>query len=401
MRPLSDILRYDLCIGCGLCEAVDPRCRMELSERGFYRPAPVPTASECTERLWRLCPGVCVQSEGRSNTKAWGSVVSVANAWARDKEVRHLASSGGVTSALAIYLLESGQVDGILHIGVDEGSWLHNSLHISRSREEVLSRAASRYAPALVFNHLLDILDAHPEERFCFIGKPCDVAAVRNLQREDAKRFGRISHCLAIFCAGMPNYEATRQAVDTFGVEEEPISLRYRGDGWPGYFTATYPSGKEAKMTYNESWGKILGRQLGFRCKVCPDGIGLLADIASGDSWNTKDGYPDFTESEGRNFCFVRTERGQRLLDGAIKAGYVESEPIDVDQVKVMQAYQYQRRHIVGWRIGVVQLMTRGIFRFKGLGYNRMAMKTNIFRALKDALGTMRRLRKIVEIGGG
>lgn len=55
-------------------------------------------------------------------------------------------------------------------------------------------------------------------------------------------------------------------------------------------------------MTYNDSWGKILGRELGFRCKICPDGIGMLADISSGDSWNTKDGYPDFTEGDGKTF---------------------------------------------------------------------------------------------------
>lgn len=401
MRSLNDILRYDLCVGCGLCEAIDSQCHMALNTAGFYRPDPVPSDCRAVEKLWRVCPGVHVQSDSHVNTEAWGSVVSVCNAWAADSDIRHLASSGGVTSALAIYLLESEQVDGVLHVGVKQGDWLHNCLHVSRTREEVLSRAASRYAPALVLNELLSII--HPKERYCFIGKPCDVAAIRNLQREEPQRFGRITHCLAIFCAGMPNYEATRQALNTFGIDDEPVALRYRGDGWPGYFTATYRSGRMARMTYNESWGKILGRRLGFRCKICPDGIGLLADIASGDSWNTRDGYPDFTESEGRNFCFVRTEQGQHLFDEAVRAGYVVSEAIDVSQVKVMQAYQYQRRHLVGWRIGVVQLMTRGILKFKRLGYIQMAMKTNIPRALKDALGTAKRLSRVLRTtsGGG
>lgn len=83
----------------------------------------------------------------------------------------------------------------------------------------------------------------------------------------------KVKYYLAIFCAGMPSYKATEKALATFGKKEKPQTLRYRGDGWPGYFTATYQDGASCRMTYNESWGKILGRDLGFRCKICPDGI--------------------------------------------------------------------------------------------------------------------------------
>lgn len=124
----------------------------------------------------------------------------------------------------------------------------------------------------------------------------------------------------------MPSYNASIKAINTFGNTSKPISLQYRGNGWPGYFTVKFEDGTISKMTYNESWGKILGKELGLRCKICPDGIGLLADISSGDSWNTKDGYPDFTESDGRNFCFIRTETGKELFESAIKDGYIIDE---------------------------------------------------------------------------
>lgn len=148
-------------------------------------------------------------------------------------------------------------------------------------------------------------------------------------------------------------------------------------------------------MTYNESWGKILGRSLGFRCKICPDGIGMLADIASGDSWNTKDGYPDFTEGDGRNFCFIRNEKGKQLFDDALKAGYITSQSLNVDEVKDMQRYQYERRHMVGWRIAAVQMITFGLLNYKGLGYANTALKASCKQGLNDMVGTMKRLMKL------
>lgn len=121
----------------------------------------------------------------------------------------------------------------------------------------------------------------------------------------------------------------------------------------------------------------------------------MLADISSGDSWNTKDGYPDFTEGDGRNFCFIRTDRGKRLFDEAVRDGYIEAESLDVSDVMNMQRYQYDRRHMVGWRIAAVQIMTFGLLNYKGLGYFHTALHANLIKGLKDMLGTMKRLHKV------
>lgn len=384
-----------MCLGCGLCEAVSGgKCSMELQKDGFYRP------SGDTEGIDGIIAGICPATNIRGLSRGghrsvWGNVVQVSEAWAADEGIRRSSSSGGVTSALAVYLLESGQVDGILHVGVEDGDWLHNRLSVSRTRDEVLRNSSSRYAPAAVFNRIKDILDADKGQAYAFIGKPCDIAGMQNFMREFPAYGDRIKYFLSIFCAGMPGYNATGRALATFGRKEEPTILRYRGDGWPGYFTATYSDGTSCRMTYNDSWGKILGRDLGFRCKICPDGIGLLADISSGDSWNTKDGYPDFAEAEGKNFCFIRNERGLELFRRAEKAGYIVAEALDAGRVRDMQRYQYVRRHLVGWRIAAVQCLTGGMLDFRGLGFYRTALEGNWAKGLKDALGTARRFMKL------
>lgn len=399
MIKVSDIIKNDLCLGCGLCEAVDKKCKMFLSDTGFYRPTVKDMNHHSQQVVAKICPGINVMNTSGSNISVWGNVEMVSNAWAKDKTIRQSSSSGGVTSALAIYLLEKHKVDAILHVGVDSNDFLHNKLHISKTRDDVLKWNASRYAPAAVFNDILNIFDKNADT-YAFIGKPCDIAGMKNLLKQYPRYKDKIKYFLAIFCAGMPSYNATLKAISTFGNVKPPITLRYRGDGWPGFFTVIYADGTSDKMTYNDSWGKILGRQLEFRCKICPDGIGLLADIASGDAWNTKDGYPDFTESDGRNFCFVRSVRGKKLFEESQRAGYLEIEKLYVSDVKDMQRYQFERRRYVGWRILVVQIMSGGILHFRGLGFVHMAMKANLYRALHDMYGTIKRFYKVRKNNG-
>lgn len=393
MQKAEDIVKNGLCLGCGLCEAVSKgKIKMILADNGFYKPSGIETG-KWDDVINKVCPGINVLNKNRAkHFSIWGNVLQVSNAWATDTELRRISSSGGVTSSLAIYLLETHQVDGVLHVGVQEGSHLYNKLYVSRNREDIMRLCGSRYAPANVFSDITNVLDSFGRDTFAFIGKPCDIAALKNFMAVYPQYEGRIKFFLAIFCAGMPSYNATERAIDTFKKNATPLTLRYRGDGWPGYFTVTYSDGSFCRMTYNESWGKILGREVGFRCKICADGIGLLADIASGDAWNTKDGYPDFTEADGRNFCFIRTTSGLRLFEEAEKAGYIVTEKLNVSEVKDMQRPQYMRRQIAGWRIAVVQILTHGMLNFQGIGFYRLALKANWWHGFKNACGTAKRL---------
>ena len=104
----------------------------------------------------------------------------------------------------------------------------------------MLRHNASRYAPDTVFNDIIQIFESTGETTIAFIGKTCDIVAIQNLLRVYPRYQGRVIYFLSIFCAGMPTYDATKKALSSFGKNEEPIKLQYRGDGWPGYFTATY-----------------------------------------------------------------------------------------------------------------------------------------------------------------
>lgn len=366
---------------------------MELDDDGFYTPKIAGNLNKYESKIIKkTCPGICVIGESHKGT--WGAIMSICQAWSSDKDIRHKAASGGVVTSLAICLLEQKLVNAILQVGVCKDSYLYNELHVSLTREDVIKNAQSRYAPALVFHKIKVILDSS-NSTFAFIGKPCDIAAMQNFIREFPQYEGRIKYYISIFCAGMPSYNATVQTWKQSGHVDEPISLKYRGEGWPGNFKAIFSDGSDYQISYNESWGKILGRQLGLRCKICPDGIGMLADIAVGDSWNTKNGYPDFTEDEGRSFCMVRTEIGNGLIGTAVDMGYIEKDSLNVKRIKEQQPYQWERRKLEGWRLIPVQLCTNGLLHFKGLSIWRQAIKANIKKGIDNALGTYNRIKRL------
>ena len=393
-----NIDKRHFCLGCGLCAtALGPgRCRMQMGTDGFYHPeVEQPLSADEDSLVSRLCPGIHVEGEGQGGY--WGPMLAIAEGWSADAAIRHNAASGGVVTALALYLLESGQVDGILQVGCDADDWSLNRLQCSTTRAEVLRCAQSRYAPALIFDRLQELLDARTEGKapvYAFVGKPCDIAGLKNFLRERPQYQSRIRCTISIFCAGMPSINATYQIVRESGRDDSPLRLRYRGVGWPGKFRAEWADGTALERTYQQSWGGALGRSLGIRCKACPDGIGMLADISVGDSWNTLNGYPDFTEDEGRCFVMLRTAVGQQLYNDAIAAGYVVSRSFDVDHIPLMQAYQYKRRKSTGWRIFSLQLQTHGMLRFRHISVLRNALRDNPVDALKNFFGMFLRYRK-------
>ncbi|WP_438633963.1 Coenzyme F420 hydrogenase/dehydrogenase, beta subunit C-terminal domain [Methyloversatilis discipulorum] len=300
---------------------------------------------------------VAHQSRDTSFHPLWGPVRQLKAGHATDDEVRYLGSSGGVLSALAIYLLENGLVQGVLHVAPDAARPYDNPSQISRTREDVLRAAGSRYAPASPLDRVRECLDSPGV--FAFIGKPCDVAALRAIAARMPDVSAKFRYMLSFMCAGTPSLRGTEQVVRHLGFDPSEVArFRYRGNGWPGMARAETSDGRSAEMDYDSSWGKILNRYLQFRCKICPDGTGEFADISCADAWHADErGYPIFTETSGRSLVIARTAEGRRLLEEAEQTRCIATEGIEVASVAAMQPYQTHRKQaliarLVGFRLG-------------------------------------------------
>jgi coenzyme F420 hydrogenase subunit beta len=104
-------------------------------------------------------------------------------------------------------------------------------------------------------------------------------------------------------------------------------------------------AGQEFSFSYNEMWEDEARWQLMFRCKICPDSIGDLADITVADVW--PGGRPD-TEGAGFNGFIARTKRGKDLLEGAVRDGAITiSHALGYDGLEQAQgSHMYKKQSI-------------------------------------------------------
>lgn len=311
----------EFCTGCGLCHD-QLGVKFRLNESGCIYP------ESLTKEQIAFCDGVCPMGKngiGHETTVdgLWGSYKSVYKGFASDEKVRFSASSGGVTTALAIYLLRKKQVDGVIQVCADARVPYRTQVVCSRTPEDVIKCCGSRYSQSAPLYEISKLIQRN--EKYVFIGKPCDVRAMRNLMETTNAFSENIAYMFSFFCAGTPTEKANQKLLHELNcLEDNCMGLNYRGNGWPGYTTAIDKSGKQHQMEYEKSWMTILGRDIRKCCKFCFDGIGEAADISCGDYWNLGvDNKPDFKESAGQNIVFARTQKGNDLLKIAAKDDFI------------------------------------------------------------------------------
>jgi coenzyme F420 hydrogenase subunit beta len=352
---LPSIVRAGLCAGCGLCASLaGSGVRMGVSSASHMRPIVDRPPDEATmERIRAVCPGITLRGPGPGQEgpagvshPVWGPIRTLHVGWAGDPAVRFHAAAGGAMTALGCYLLDSGEVEAVLHVRASRERPMETEAVVSRSRTEVIAGAQSRYGPAAPLVHVHRLLDEGV--RFAVLAKPCDVGAIRSLGRIDPRVERQIPYLVTIFCGGSSTLETARKIVAYHGLADEEVGVfRWRGEGWPGMTHVATKDGRTFDLTYDFVWyteGVPWTYDIPFRCKICPDAIGELSDVACPDAWIMENGRPVHREADGRNLFIARTERGEKLVAAAAAAGAIEIHPFTVAELDLMHGDHKPRK---------------------------------------------------------
>ena len=93
----------EYCIGCGLCKS-ELHADMKKNAKGFWFPNL--QKNEKTERfLEHVCP-IADNCLNEQNIDIWGPYIHAYAGYSTDVSIRKKASSGGVLTGIALYLLE-------------------------------------------------------------------------------------------------------------------------------------------------------------------------------------------------------------------------------------------------------------------------------------------------------
>jgi coenzyme F420 hydrogenase subunit beta len=381
----------ELCTGCGLCKSAKG-IEMLPDSKGFLYPDI--SSKDSIEFCDMICP---MGKNGALDSRGiWGKYESVYKGWAVDSIIRRKASSGGIITALSIYLLSNNIVDYVIMTKRSNSDIEKTETVVCDNKDLILSCMGSRYTQS---NPLIDIINSiDKEKKYAFVGKPCDVIALRNyVNLYDKKLKNNISFFIAFFCAGTPSSKAHNSLYNSLSCDKRDIvSIDYRGNGWPGDLTLNLKNGEKLLKSYEDTWMNYLGRDIRKSCKFCYDGIGELADIAVGDLWYLDENKkPIFNNQDGVNIVFARTIIGDTLLHKALKDQVVYLECYDeISDLKYCQPNHYAKRVTC-----IDKCNALGLFRKASPGYNRKVLRKtgkniSAIDHLKAYLATVKRILK-------
>ncbi|HWA29279.1 MAG TPA: Coenzyme F420 hydrogenase/dehydrogenase, beta subunit C-terminal domain [Lacunisphaera sp.] len=321
-------------------------------------------------------------------TKDWGPVVAVWEGHATDPEIRYKGSSGGALTALSAYCIEKMGMHGVLQVAQDPEDPIRNRTQLSRSRADLLAATGSRYSPASVCNGLG--LVASSPTPCAVIGKPGEIAAVRNARKLRPELDKKVGVTFSFFCAESPSTGGTVALLEKMKVDPGSVcDLRYRGHGWPGHFAPTRIGDAEPcqKMTYRESWA-FLQAHRPWSVQLWPDGSGEAADISCGDPWyEAPDG-----KNPGSSLVVARTELGRRIVDGAIAAGYLTLARAENWKLAKSQPGLLAKKGSVWGRRLALRVLGLPATRFEGLDLRHCWAHLGWEEKFRATLGTVRRI---------
>ena len=162
---------YNYCCSCGLCAAID-KANLVKDNKGFYHPVDGDEAF-----LKKICPCYGNQLSDMDSSQIWGKHIKAYYGWSTNNEVRFKASSGGILTEIACYLIKENLVDYVIQTTYNSTDPTKTVTKVSSTIDEVRACCGSRYA----ISHPLEILNnIDVKKRYAFIGKPCDITILKN-----------------------------------------------------------------------------------------------------------------------------------------------------------------------------------------------------------------------------
>jgi len=403
INKLNDIVDNGLCIGCGLCQSIAGKenIKVSMTPKGRLEPKEIGKISpEIFKKILNVCPGTVVEGlpkeEVASNTEnnlVWGYYLSLFYSWSTNKKIRFESSTGGLLNGLSLFLLESKKVKFIMHTDANPKKPMRSVSKFSYNKEELLgNESRSRYGPASPLDRFHEALDLN--QSFAFVGKPCDISAVKQLAKIDSRVNKLCKYLLTLVCGGFAEFTKSQDFIESFKVKEDELSIfRYRGFGNPGRMFIKTKDGREYDREYNSFWGEESTWRVPFRCKICPDAIGESADVAALDTW--RGGSPK-EEDEGFNAVIVRTKKGLNLINSAAKAGFIHiGDKLKIEDIDDFQPHQVNKKKAVYARHLGMTKNDAPTINTKGLRIKELYKLNNKDFNKKEELGVSKRLKKI------
>jgi coenzyme F420 hydrogenase subunit beta len=327
-----EVVETNLCTGCAACVMACPRDVLEYDHAETYHPFNVElstAADDCVhgQRGCDICTRACPRfrdwevecdtalfGRAREPEEVTGIRRGVFLARAADPAVLEAGQDGGLVSALLIWGLATGRIEGALTSRLSATRIWDGEPFLATTREEVLEAAGSRYTYAA---NPLAMKEAERRglRRLALVGMSCQASINGTLAARRVNKYARrIELTLGLLCSKSFGYDGLRRVVtEEYGVPLEDVAkvnIKGRFQLW------RRSTGEQVEIPL-----KQLAQATREGCKLCPDFAAEHADIATGG----------LGQRDGWTLAVVRTARGEQWLTEAEAAGVVTVRPGEED----------------------------------------------------------------------
>lgn len=314
-ETLDKVVSAEKCAGCAACVVVCPIGCLEYSQE---KPKLVNKCTACG-----ICAKICprydfsqsdieksVFGRERKPEEDFGIYRRIVIAQASDRNILQVCQDGGVVTALLMFALENGLVDGAVVSGVDKDRPFYPVPKLATTPQEVLDCAGTRYSYSTNFLAFQEGIK-QKKKSLAFVGTPCQIHALRKIEMIPLKKYSNpLRLTIGLMCTESFTYEGLmeKHIQKELGINPHDISkINIKGK-----VLVTTKSGETKTIPLADA--KKYTRK---GCPPCTDFSSELADISAGG-----------LGLNGWTFTIIRTEKGEELFEKVEGEGLIRTKPV-------------------------------------------------------------------------
>jgi coenzyme F420 hydrogenase subunit beta len=329
-----EVVETGLCTGCAACVMACPRDVLDYDHTTTYQPVNIDLATaadDCTHgrrgcdictracprfRAWEPEADLALFGRARAPAEVAGISRGIWLTRATDPDVLAAGQDGGLVSALLLWGLATGRIEGALTSRRSEARLWDAEPFLATTAAEVLEAAGSRYTYAAA-PLAMKAAEARKLRRLALVGMGCQASINGTVRARGVNKYARrIELVVGLLCSKSFDYEGMRAVLAEHGValdDVAKVNIKGRFSVW------RRSSGERVDIPL-----KAMRAVARPGCDFCPDFAAEHADISAGGLG--QDGAPAAGSSKW-TLAIVRTGRGQEWLDGLVADGAVEVRP--------------------------------------------------------------------------